>query len=325
MQAHALRLAPGKVGSNVVDGVDALVAPVAAALAANMTRTLMLFREWDKDGSGSVDRDEFARALQVLGLDAGATTSNALFDALDTDHSGSIEFSELHVRVRQRADVTKTRRRQQQQPPPKARAVHDHAATSSATAAVETLKRTLAARLQRTVDLFHDMDQDGSGAVDRLEFASVVQRLVSDANKATCDALFDSLDVDQSGYLEYTELHARLRARRTGATRQAAAHAQGVTVRTLARQEAVPGRSACSGPRDGHDESSQYPAGIGGAAGGGVGRLPTLPRNTLPARHRRVGRRLPLKARAADDDLPPLDTTRNTAAQLQSGLKWQWL
>ena len=39
------------------------------ALSRNSAQVLDLFREWDTDGSASVDREEFTRAIHALGFD----------------------------------------------------------------------------------------------------------------------------------------------------------------------------------------------------------------------------------------------------------------
>eukprot|EP00966_Prymnesium_polylepis_P141487 3267500-Prymnesium_polylepis.1 len=40
------------------------------ALMVNAVRVIDLFREWDEDGNGAVDKFEFRRALPLLGLHA---------------------------------------------------------------------------------------------------------------------------------------------------------------------------------------------------------------------------------------------------------------
>ena len=54
-----------------------------------------MFREWDADQSGQINKEEFCKAVRTLGLHAKAGSSAAecalLFDSLDKDHSGTIE------------------------------------------------------------------------------------------------------------------------------------------------------------------------------------------------------------------------------------------
>jgi len=65
-------------------------------LIANRVRMIDLFRSWDEDGNGLIDKGEFSRALRVLGLDAPEATIKALFASWDKDDSGVLEFKELN-------------------------------------------------------------------------------------------------------------------------------------------------------------------------------------------------------------------------------------
>ena len=62
-------------------------------------------REWDDDRSGAVSRDEFAKALPMLGLEASAAQINSLFDEWDPDRSGMLEIGELNSLLRQRVEL----------------------------------------------------------------------------------------------------------------------------------------------------------------------------------------------------------------------------
>ena len=93
-QRVAVRQETGKSGSNVVDGLKLqssgfVLAPILeelrVAIAKNLGRIMHLFKEWDSNNNGVVEREEFARALKFLGLEASAETAAALFDALDDD------------------------------------------------------------------------------------------------------------------------------------------------------------------------------------------------------------------------------------------------
>lgn len=54
-----------------------------------------LFREWDDDGNGAVDKHEFRKAIAALGYDAPKSQIDALFNSMDEDGSGWIEYHEL--------------------------------------------------------------------------------------------------------------------------------------------------------------------------------------------------------------------------------------
>lgn len=56
------------------------------------------FREWDTNGDGLIQRDEFHDAVRLLGFDAADVPNeaiDALFDELDADGSGECEYHEL--------------------------------------------------------------------------------------------------------------------------------------------------------------------------------------------------------------------------------------
>ena len=65
------------------------------------SRVRDVFAAWDEDGSGSISRSEWARALNGLRLSVTSDEAHALFDMLDEDGSGSIDFNELHQKLRQ--------------------------------------------------------------------------------------------------------------------------------------------------------------------------------------------------------------------------------
>ena len=65
------------------------------SLGQNHAQLVRLFREWDEDGDGSVSRQEFRRAMPMLGLRASRAEIDDIFDSLDQDGSGTIEYHEL--------------------------------------------------------------------------------------------------------------------------------------------------------------------------------------------------------------------------------------
>ena len=62
-------------------------------------RVIDLFRDWDADSSGQVDRKEFARVLPALGLEVSEAEGRQLFDMFDPDRSGTIELNEFLASV----------------------------------------------------------------------------------------------------------------------------------------------------------------------------------------------------------------------------------
>ena len=105
--------ARSKPGSNVLNGLvlgengardpTDVLDLLGKALAKKFGRISDLFREWDDDGSGEIDKREFCDAMESVGLQATLAERTALFDALDDDGSGSVELVELVKKLRRAA------------------------------------------------------------------------------------------------------------------------------------------------------------------------------------------------------------------------------
>ena len=75
-----------------------------------------------------------------------------------------------------------------------------------------SLRDALARSSDRVVDLFKKWDEDGSGKIDKVEFCRAIRSLgFGDVQESDIGAVFDLLDEDKSGHLEYKELNAMLR------------------------------------------------------------------------------------------------------------------
>ena len=113
---HELRSGPsGKVGrtfsANVLEfkegdaGGKSIQDQLRDALAANLTRVIDLFREWDDDGNGLIDKKEFRQALIGLGYSAPKAEVNTLFESFDKDGGGSVDYHELNAMLRRHAEI----------------------------------------------------------------------------------------------------------------------------------------------------------------------------------------------------------------------------
>lgn len=54
-----------------------------------------IFRTYDRDASGSIDRAEFARLLEALGMEVGEEELAVALDVVDANHSGRISWDEF--------------------------------------------------------------------------------------------------------------------------------------------------------------------------------------------------------------------------------------
>ena len=86
-----------------------IVEQIAEGLANNLSRVIEVFRAWDADNSGTIDKKEFRLGLQQLGLtEVPREEVDALFDEIDVDRSGEIEYRELaaKLKTKQRAKLS---------------------------------------------------------------------------------------------------------------------------------------------------------------------------------------------------------------------------
>ena len=73
-------------------------------LSQNLVRVIDLFRDWDEDANGLIDRSEFQRGMVALGVEASAEEAGRLFDEFDKDGGGTIEYAELNSLLRRRVE-----------------------------------------------------------------------------------------------------------------------------------------------------------------------------------------------------------------------------
>ena len=74
------------------------------SLLNNAKKLYVKFREWDIDGDGLVDKEEFRNAIPKMDIPMMATVPtqdiDELFDTLDVDGSGAISYKELKSLLR---------------------------------------------------------------------------------------------------------------------------------------------------------------------------------------------------------------------------------
>ena len=93
------------------------------------------------------------------------------------------------------------------------------AAQVGASVGVEALRKVLLSKMNRVIDLFRKLDANDDRKITSAEFRRVLPLVASTGSASDAlpisevdvDSLFAMLDVDGSGSIEYSELHARLR------------------------------------------------------------------------------------------------------------------
>jgi Ca2+-binding EF-hand superfamily protein len=227
-------------------------------LDASWTRVKDLFAEWDADGSGMIDSTEFHRALTQMGLQCSREETDALFNSWDADGSGEIDYREMNKLLRKGSsmkisavllpggageieieskNVFALRTDGPQTSHSRLLGADAVSLEGDATLA-EQLAGALDASGSRVRDLFVEWDADGSGLIDKAEFAKALAQLGVNAERQQSDELFDTFDRDGSGEIDYRELQRELRQHASAAREKRAAERDAKQRARAARREA---------------------------------------------------------------------------------------
>ena len=220
--------------SGTVDMCEYLEYSLIEALNHTQDRVTDLFKSWDEDNSGSISEDEFALAIASLEFDVPKKVCKAVFRKFDKDKGGSLAYKELKELLDKNKGDDATRANLMAGPEQKdtsrtgkleAKNVNTnfvcarvHALppmtkieSQSGVSVEEQLAMLLSLHHKTIIDLFRDWDVDGNGGVDKREFRKAMKSLGYDAPRKEVDSLFDKLEGDKSGFLEYEELNKALR------------------------------------------------------------------------------------------------------------------
>ncbi|KAJ0393312.1 hypothetical protein P43SY_009980 [Pythium insidiosum] len=137
-----------------------------------------LFKRYDADGSGFISATEFMAMLPDLGIRISEAKAMRIFKKCDTDGGGEIDLNEFKM----------------------AMFAVDPVSGNTLGFAPSSL---LAPR-----DAFDLFDEDGTGQIDELEFADVLEYFGMNVSDARQEALFKKYDKDKSGYIDYKEFRA---------------------------------------------------------------------------------------------------------------------
>lgn len=134
-----------------------------------------IFDEFDEDGSGFMDYDEFAAMLPALGIKMTDAKALKYFRVCDADGSGEIDREEFQVALFACDPV------------------NGNPLGFSPN------------KLLTPQDAFEMFDEDGSGKLDEDEFFVLLEYLGIHVGDAKQEALFNKYDKDGSGYIDYDE------------------------------------------------------------------------------------------------------------------------
>jgi len=133
---------------------------------------IKVFKFFDEDGSGSIDKRELVRGLQALGCNPTEAEIDALIEEADSrlNPNGRLEFTEF-------SDI------------------------------IEKHRRTREQEVEALVEAFRIFDRNGDGVIDKEELREALTTLgFSKLTNEEVDELFDEVDVNDSGTIELHEL-----------------------------------------------------------------------------------------------------------------------
>jgi Ca2+-binding EF-hand superfamily protein len=241
---------------HLMENLDEMSAYLRDEIAGRWSTVRNIFVQCDIDGSGMIDRREWCLALplalNMVGQIKEQDASN-LFDHFDADGNGELDYHELYMMLRQGARVELDSRlkagavefdreatqrhktRKQARTTKGSNTLHGlvlggggdggdggggDAPPMDPADVLNELGKALATKLGRIVDLFREWDLDGSGEIDKREFCDAMESVGLDWSEEKRGALFDQLDDDKSGCIEYRELTRKLRRAANAAERK---------------------------------------------------------------------------------------------------------
>jgi Ca2+-binding EF-hand superfamily protein len=141
-----------------------------------------IFDSFDRDKSGSVDRDELDQAMDMMGMDIKPSELDLMIAQVDTDGSGTISFDEFLLLYYNQANENK----------PYAVPLKIMGSFSFET-------------VQEFRKVFQDLDTDNSGTVDVDEIATMFKKLGEKTSRKKIVEMMAEVDTDGSGFIEFQE------------------------------------------------------------------------------------------------------------------------
>lgn len=221
-------LPPIEAPMSWVDG-RSMAGQIADMLKDQMRRVTDTFKKWDTDGRGTLEFSEFSRAMAALGLKSTKKVEE-LWRQFDADGSGAISFEELRMAL----EPSKLGAVDTAGGAGGMMAVPDAYGGNQNTLSSETINKEmhvgLSSKLRspteqmheafdematdRVLDVFKAWDADNTGTLSRAEFAKAMVRMGVKCTRAELFKLFNEIDPDGSGEINYRELYWAIKERR---------------------------------------------------------------------------------------------------------------
>jgi len=210
---------------------------ISDMLMGQMRQVMDAFAEWDTDGSSGISHDEFVKAMGALGLKASSKLKK-LWKEFDSDGSGEISVDELRGALdpamlgTEETALMAVPRAYDKRSLPTSKIQTEMRTRVTGTlrnAAVQMHEAFSEMAIDRVLDVFRTWDHDDGGTISRKEFAEAMVRLGVKTTKVEMSKLFNQLDPDRSGEINYRELYWAIKDQRGDAPKGAFDRVERVT------------------------------------------------------------------------------------------------
>jgi Ca2+-binding EF-hand superfamily protein len=161
-----------------------------------------VFEQMDTDNSNTVDKKEFARAINKLGVKLTTDEVDAIFERYDADSSRGLEYKEFLTLVGAAA-------------PTRGSSTGGSALQREVDKLIDRIQRQLEEDLGKDVNkgrelkrVFENIDVDGSGTLDKREFLKAMAKLSVKLTTDEVDAIYERYDRNGRGALDYNSFLA---------------------------------------------------------------------------------------------------------------------
>jgi Ca2+-binding EF-hand superfamily protein len=163
---------------------NAVVARAAGAIYDGMSAIHQLFDRIDEDNNGTLTVSEFRQGLQALGLYFEEAVMTVTMAYMDDSGDGVLDRAEFSEKLSKLMD----------------------AEASTPKVILNTFCQNLISSGKSVKEFFEEMDEDGSGWLDPVEFHAALLRIGIHCTEFAARAAMDELDVDGDRSLQLSEL-----------------------------------------------------------------------------------------------------------------------
>ena len=207
-------------GSGTIDVAEYIGFALRDAFVRSAANLSDIFAAWDDDGNGMIDPAEFRKVVRHFGFRADDRIIDSVFATFDASKVGVLELRDLSKRLS--AEVRSGKPMHELRCLAWRGSGGDGGSAAHMVTAEEAhigthgkhgkgidkqIMAVLQAQSARVMDLFRSWDTDGDALISKKEFRDVCDAMGFEGTKYEIyDALFETLDKDGSGEMDYMEM-----------------------------------------------------------------------------------------------------------------------